>query len=227
MLILKRLRHVLAYATLTFMLAEASAQADEVDEGEGWVFMDLGEVLVTGNPTDGYTYVEGAFDFLRDLRAAGYKTALITNIPESWGSTCGAKFQNLRQFLASHLNEPIPMDWSVFDKVLLPPYDRYRKPASYLFVQALAQACPTRALYLGESQDELDIAKAWGFATRSMTAAGEVAANSVLPTVVEIEALMMSDFNFQHPANCNYSSLVQQTLLPNDQGLVSGCVISQ
>ena len=112
----------LTFATALTLSLGLAARAQAAD----WVYFDLGEVIVTGNPTDGYTFVPGAIDFLKALRAQGKKTAALTNIPEAWGTTCGAKFAKLKDFLGSRLHEPSPFDWSLFDAVLLPPYDRYQ-----------------------------------------------------------------------------------------------------
>ena len=205
-------RHALKLFALVSVLA-LSAKAEAAD----WVYFDLGEVIVSGNPTDGYTYVPGALDFLKALRLAGYKTAALTNIPEAWGATCGAKFDMLKEFLGSRLHEPVPFDWTLFDAVLLPPFDRYRKPHKYMFLNGLANACPGKALYIGENAPEIGIARALGLATFHMEP------GLPLPTVAHAAELIASDFTFVEPEQCDFQPLFQQVLLPADQGAVSGC----
>jgi FMN phosphatase YigB (HAD superfamily) len=208
----------LANVFVTVLSVAAPAHADQAPD---WVFMDLGEVIVTGNPTDGYTFVPGALDLIAGLKQAGIKVALVSNIPESWGATCDLKLAGLQQFLGSRLNEPMPFDWKSLDHVILPPFDRYRKPKPFIFMTALASACPGRALFMGEDSGEIQAAKDLGFATIDTSLQ-----HGHLPSVDDIILKMESEFSFTHPAGCGFAALLEQTLEPQDVGLVSGCVLT-
>lgn len=207
-------------AALLFIASFAAGQTARASSAPDWVFMDLGEVIVTGNPTDGYTYVPGVLDLITSLKQAGLKIALISNIPEAWGASCDLKFAGLQQFLASRLNEPTPFDWPLLDRVILPPFDRYRKPQPLMFINALAAACPGRAVFIGEDPDEIKAASTIGFATidTSLLAGG-------LPDVSGITQKIENEFNFAHPAACSFLPLIDQALEPQDAGLVEGCVL--
>lgn len=191
-------------------------QAVEANAAD-WVYMDLGEVIVTGNPTQGYTYVPGALEFLQALHEEGFKLALMSNIPESWGTDCQVKLHTLEQFLGSRLNEPAPFDWTRFDAVVLPPFDRYRKPHQFMFTYGLARACPERAIFIGESQSEVDMAKGLGMATFHKDHGVD------LPKVDAVRDALAADFSFEHPAACDFEPLFAEILQPQDVGVVQGC----
>lgn len=204
----------LARTSLVLACLAAPVQAKAAD----WVYMDLGEVIVTGNPTDGYTYVPGALDFLQNLRDAGLKLSLLSNIPEAWGATCDLKFTMLRQFLGSRLHEPDAFEWTRFDGIALPPFDRYRKPHQFMFVNALHHACPDRALFIGENANEIAVAKGLGMATHT------IVEGAALPTVAEIEHLLDNEFTFHQPEACAFDGLYSHILQPADVGHVTGCI---
>lgn len=192
-----------------------------VAEAPDWIYMDLGEVIVTGNPTDGYTFVPGALEALAAIRSQGKKVALMSNIPEAWGATCGDKFTTLQTFLGSRLNEPQPMDWTMFDAVVLPPFDRYRKPQPLIFVTALENACHGRAMFIGESEPELAKASELGFATFSKSSLEQS-----LPVGAELDQLLDEGFTFQHPADCDFSAALAEAHLPEDAGAnIRACVV--
>jgi FMN phosphatase YigB (HAD superfamily) len=209
----------LAVAALTLAAATpASAQG----QGAGdWLFFDLGQIIVDGNPTDGYRFVPGALDFLRDARAAGYKTALITNIPETWGATCAAKFAGLQTFLGDRLLEETPLDWRLFDAVVMPPFDRYRKPERFMFLHALSLGCGQRALFVGENAGEVAVAAAIGYATFMGTEQ-----ESPYPALTQVPELLTA-FHFQHPDACDYASVLADALQPEDAAAgVTGCAVA-
>ena len=215
-------RTVVAIGCVTATFGTTSARAADAAD---WLYFDLGEVIVTGNPTAGYTYVPGAMDYLKAMRLQGYKLALVSNIPESWGPSCGAKFANLQTFLGTRLHETIPMDWTLFDKVLLPPFDRYRKPHPFLFMRALLNACPGRALYVGEEQAEVSAAKGLGFATYKSSE--QPGSSGPLPSLADVTTLFDEGFSFQDPAECDFSALIQGLLLPQDQAQgVQACEVT-
>lgn len=199
----------------TFISALSTAQAQT-----NWVYMDLGEVIVTGNSTDGYDFVPGALTLIADLRAAGTKVALVSNIPETWGAACSQKFAALKTFLDTRMNGPQTLDWTILDKVILPPFDRYRKPKTFMFVSALANACPGKSIFLGEDAAEIKAAKDLGFATYNT----EVEVN--LPTVDQIDTLLNDDFSFPNPQNCDFDQLLNAQLETQDVGVVQSCILT-
>ncbi len=200
---------------IAFTSAISTAQAQT-----NWVYMDLGEVIVTGNSTDGYDFVPGALTLIADLRAAGTKVALVSNIPETWGAACSQKFAALKTFLDTRMNGPQTLDWTILDKVILPPFDRYRKPKTFMFVSALANACPGKSIFLGEDAAEIKAAKDLGFATYNT----EVEVN--LPTIDQIDKLLIDDFSFPNPQNCDFDQLLNAQLETQDIGVVQSCILT-
>jgi len=208
------LKKLLVLAMFTLSLNNAQARQTN------WVYLDLGEVIVTGNGTDGFDFVPGALSLLSDLKATGYKIALISNIPESWGAGCDQKFATLQTYLDSRMNGPQTLDWLIFDKVVLPPFDRYRKPNPFMFISALANACPNKSIFLGEDADEIKAAGDLGFATFNTEKEG------MLPTVNQIEKLLEDEFSFPNPLDCQFGQLLNEVLEPQDVGLVQSCSLT-
>ena len=200
------------------LFALTAASLDARAQDTNWVYMDLGEVIVTGNPTNGYDFVSGALTLIADLRASGHKVALVSNIPESWGASCAQKFAGLKTFLDSRMNGPQTLDWTILDKVILPPFDRYRKPKPFMFMSALANACPGKSIFLGESVDEIKSAKDLGFATFNTELEG------TLPTLNQIDTLLNDEFSFQNPQDCLFDQLLNAQLETQDVGVVQSCV---
>lgn len=204
---------------ITAMLC-SSTPALQADTPANWVYMDLGEVIVTGNPTDGYRFVPGVLQLITDLKASGHKVALISNIPESWGATCAEKFAGLKTFLDTRMNEPTTLDWTIMDRVVLPPFDRYRKPKPFVFMTAMANACPGKAIFMGEDELEVTTAQQLGFA--GINTKNEIQ----LPDAQKISERLETDFSYGHPQNCAFTAILDALLEPQDTGLVSGCVVT-
>jgi FMN phosphatase YigB (HAD superfamily) len=202
---------------------EASVYTDYTDD---WLFFDLGEVIVTGTPTDGYHYTPGVLEYLQAARTAGYKLALLTNIPETWGLSCAEKFTALQEFLGLRLQEETVFNWKMFDAVVMPPFDRYRKPHRLMFLHALSLGCNGRALFVGESPSEVSTATDIGFATYTVPPD----ASTPLPSLNQINGILSGGFHFQYPAACNFEPLIASVLLPEDiasgpQGF-AGCTVT-
>ena len=206
----------------TVFFSQAAHAQDQTSPSD-WIYFDLGDVIVTGNPTAGYTYVPGAMDYLKDMRHRGYKLALISNTPESWGSKCSDKVAQLKKFLGSRLHESVPMDWTLFDKIVLAPFDRYRKPHGYTFMRGLEAACPGRSMYIGEDPTEIGAAKALGFAT--FTSDFRDPAIGAFPAPTLVPSILDQEFSFKAPAQCNFNSIIDELLHPEDRGHpIQGCV---
>lgn len=205
--------------TLSRLLVVLAVLVAPTARAADWLFLDLGEVVVTGNPTAGYRYVPGVREYIAARRAEGLKIALLSNIPEAWGATCGDKFATLRTFLGSRLTEAEPFDWTMFDLVVLPPFDRYRKPQPLIFVSALEQACPGRSAFIGESVVEVAAAAELGFATFHKTH------EAPLPEGEGLEA-MLATFQFQHPEGCDFDAAHAAVKLAQDADLdVRACSV--
>ena len=197
--------------TLLTALPSAARAAD-------WVYFDLGEVVLSGTPATGYSYVPGALSQLEALRAAGYQLGLITNTPEAWGATCQSKFSFLQSFVASGLKSPPLFPWAHFTYVIQAPFDRYRKPEPYMFLNGLAKACPDRALYISTKAAELTAAKALGYATWLK------APQQPFPSV-EATGELLDGFSFAYPDDCNLEAQIAASVLARDQGTtVAGCI---
>ena len=208
------------WAALMFTLLASAApgRASAAD----WIYFDLGEVILTGAPATGYSFVPGALAALDDLHKAGYQIGMITNTPEVWGKTCSSKFAALRNFIKPRLKatEP-PFPWQQFTSIIQPPFDRYRKPQPYVFVQGLAQACPGRALYIGETPVELAAAQALGYATWRKLPGTE------WPTAAAVQELLDTKFNASYPANCDLKPRLSASLLAQDRPAgIDGCLNS-
>jgi FMN phosphatase YigB (HAD superfamily) len=129
-----------------------------------WVFLDLGAntVIDTSNDTyDHIKYMPGAHAYLQDLRDKGYHVGLLVNIPETWGKTQEEKLETTKKFIGAKWIDSVPLDWDQFDLgVAFPPTDAERKPAPYLFDQAMkrAQDAGCDAVYQTALPDEVPAA---------------------------------------------------------------------
>ncbi|TWW09685.1 hypothetical protein E3A20_11820 [Planctomyces bekefii] len=182
------------------------------------IYLDLGEVVITGNPTDGYKYVPGVLEAIDAMRAQGKKVALLSNIPESWGATCEQKFEKLKDFVGSRLHEDIPMDWRRFDFIVVPPFDRYRKPKPFMFLSALSLGCPGRVAYVGEDLEEVEAASSLGLVSFQKLP------DQGLPAGLDLERLL-STFQFQYPDRCDLSPALEAAKEPVDVDVeIAACV---
>jgi FMN phosphatase YigB (HAD superfamily) len=133
-----------------------------------WVFLDLGAntVIDTSDDTfDKVRYMPGAHEYLQNLRNKGYHVGLLVNIPEAWGKTQEEKFEATKKFIAGEWDDAIPLDWDQFDLgVAFPPTNAQRKPAPYLFDQAMkrAQEAGCEAVYQTALPEEVPAANKAG-----------------------------------------------------------------
>ncbi len=133
-----------------------------------WVFFDLGANTIIDTSDDTYDkikYMPGAHAYLQDLRDKGYHLGLLVNIPETWGKTQQEKFETTKKFIGSQWADAIPLDWEQFDLgVAFPPTNAERKPAPYLFDQAMkrAQEAGCEAVYQTTLPDEVPAANKAG-----------------------------------------------------------------
>jgi phosphoglycolate phosphatase-like HAD superfamily hydrolase len=130
-----------------------------------WIFLDFGKTLIDHN--SGYTnmrYIPGARDYIKDLKNRGFHLGMLINWPEEEGGGDAEKLALCKQFVFDGWNDPAPFDWDLFDVVLFPPKNIYRKPHPYLFQKALRMAEPAAAVYQGEVPEEIAAAEKAGMA---------------------------------------------------------------
>ena len=152
---------LLFFSSLT-TFADRSDDMNSQIKQEIWIMFDLGETIVTSNhshdPTAKFHYLAGAQNYINELHAKGYKTGLIVNIPERWGNTAEIKMQMLKKFIIENWDDSIPFDWTPFeDLVVIPMFDRERKPAPDLFLKAIDLARSKNAVFLYQGEDEAEI----------------------------------------------------------------------
>lgn len=132
------------------------------------MFFDLGMtvVMTVKDPkTDDFSqiyYMPGALSYLKSLKAAGYKLGLLVNVPDEWGNSLEVKIAKIKSFVAERWTDHEPMDWSLFDAgIFVPPKDEFRKPAPFLFKQAVKLATDqgVHAIFQGEDVKEVQTAK--------------------------------------------------------------------
>jgi len=171
---------------------EASAQQLEKPA----VFFDLGNVIVNTSNWKDVHYFESALQILSELEHAGISSNLIANIPDSFGSSCEAKFERLKGFMEEVWRPGAqPFDWNQFDSVYVPPSDDLSKPHPYLFVGAASHICPRPMLFLGEDLEEVRTAEELGIGAFPVGTGPQ----PMFPSVAEIQNLartMQADCDF-------------------------------
>jgi phosphoglycolate phosphatase-like HAD superfamily hydrolase len=131
-----------------------------------WVYFDLGETVINSKDMKKLSYIDGAKEYLEELKRDGYNVGLITNIPETWGADYQSKLAELKKVIASGWVDNKEFDWSVFDEVILPLNNTELKPAPTLFMKAIvkAESCPS--VYIGDSDKEVAAASSVGMASK-------------------------------------------------------------
>ncbi len=150
-----------------------AVMADSQKKKEIWVMFDLGETIVTSNhnhdqQTAKFHYLPGAQDYIQKVREKGFKTGLIVNIPERWGTTEPEKMAMLKKFIVESWDDTIPFDWTPFEGlIIIPMFDKERKPAPDLFLKTIELSHKKNAefMYMGEDDQEIAAAKACGIAS--------------------------------------------------------------
>ena len=144
-----------------------------------WVFFDLGKTLIDHgnyNPEtasyDEIRYMPGAYEHLVAVKNAGFHIGLITDIPESFGSTNQEKITSLKSFIKrGWVGNDTPgesFDWSTIDHILVPQADSERKRNNnpVMFFRARMLASPCGMLFQGETPKEIELAKFAGSAAQ-------------------------------------------------------------
>jgi FMN phosphatase YigB (HAD superfamily) len=129
-----------------------------------WVYFDLGNTLVDTTDFTKVDYYKNAYNTLKQLKLYGYQIGLISNIPEDWGSNYNEKLNRLKAEVNNNWVGAKPFDWAIFDEIIISMKTGERKPALFMFQQAmdLGSNCPM--LFVGENQTEIDAARQVGMA---------------------------------------------------------------
>ncbi len=131
-----------------------------------WVFFDLGNTVINSRELTKFKYISGVPEYFSELKRAGFKIGLISNIPESFGLDYDEKLQSLKSYVQNNWLEERPFDWSSFDDVILPLNNSELKPSPILFLKALDKAKRCPSVYFGESIQEIETAAKVGMATK-------------------------------------------------------------
>jgi hypothetical protein len=166
-----------ALLAFTFVLTTgAIAQSAQVSCPHPWIFFDLGGTLID-TKTNNYApmfAMTGATDYMAQLKAEGYFTGLITDVPGSWGRDNAevsaivdyqtAKVLRTKYFIEARYPEdkvswqgPV-FDWSSFGefkgqgpqvqfqgRIVLPQTDKERKSSGNLIMFQRAYAMAAQA----------------------------------------------------------------------------------
>jgi hypothetical protein len=163
------LTFTLTRTTLAAPLAPATTPAGQVPTliqdpcGRGWVYFDLGNTLVDTHDWTHLRYMTGSLGYIHELKAAGFHLAIVTNVPESWGTNDAEKIAHLKSDVNSNWQEPASFEWDLFESILVPPTDQDRKPAPYLFEHAKAHSVGCKVAFEGEDPAEVIAAEHAGF----------------------------------------------------------------
>ncbi|MDO9180929.1 MAG: HAD hydrolase-like protein [Bacteriovorax sp.] len=131
-----------------------------------WVYFDLGDTVVSTKDMNHLKYLNGAREYMEELKREGFKIGIISNIPENWGMDYDEKLQSLKKVIHDGWDEERPFDWSIYDEVILPLKNTEMKPAPTLFLKAISKAESCPSVYIGESPKEITAAKEVGMAAK-------------------------------------------------------------
>lgn len=164
-----------------------------------WVFFDLGKTLIDhARDYSQMRYLPGAQDYIKKLKRHGYHLGLLINWPENEGRGNAEKLVLLKDFVKPKWTDKVPFDWNLFDAVLFPAKDIYRKPHQYLFIEALRTAAPGPAVYQGEDKEEIQVAKNLGLTAHCVV--DSTGKNRVpLLSLEELPTRILESFIYDYP----------------------------
>lgn len=163
-----------------------------------WVYFDLGNTLVNTNDIKHLKYMNGAREYIEQLKRAGFNIGIISNIPESWGNNYEEKLQSLKTYILVGWGEDRPFDWTIYDEVILPLNNTEMKPAPTLFLEAIniADSCPSA--YIGESSKEITAAKDVGMAAKLYNEQNDEA---YIP-IEKVKAFIYENYQKEYDKDC-------------------------
>lgn len=148
-----------------FLISLFSFKAMGQDK-QPWVYFDLGDTVINSKDMKHIKYINGAREYMDELKREGFKIGIISNIPESWGMDYDEKLSSLKKVVLEGWDESRPFDWSVFDEIILPLKNIEMKPAPTLFLKAINKANSCPSVYIGESPKEITAAIEVGMAAK-------------------------------------------------------------
>jgi len=167
-----------------------------------WIFFDLGKTLIDhARDYSRMRYLPGALDYVKGLKKHGYHLGLLVNWPENEGNGNAEKLRLLKDFVQPKWVDKVPLDWSLFDAVLFPPKDIYRKPHPYLFIEALRTAAPNAVVYQGEDKEEIEVARNLGLTAHCITAPPGQGGRVHLLSADELPTLIRESFMYVYPGS--------------------------
>ena len=144
-------------------------------------------------------FLPGTPEYLKDLKKQGYHLGLLINWPENEGTGNAEKLRLLKEFVASKWTDKTPFDWTLFEAVLFPPKDVYRKPHPYLFIEALRTAAPYPAVYQGEDKEEVQAARNLGMTAHCIV--DEKGGNVPFLSLDELPTRIRESFIYGYPGS--------------------------
>lgn len=182
---------------LVFFLSLFSFKTFAQDK-KPWVYFDLGDTVVNTKDMKHLKYMNGARDYIEELKREGFHVGIISNIPENWGMDYDEKLLTLKKVIQDGWEEDKPFDWAVFDEIILPLTAREMKPAPTLFIKAIAKADSCPSVYIGESPKEIVAAKAAGMAAKLYD---ESSSDSYIP-VIKVKTFIAENYQAEYDHNC-------------------------
>jgi len=174
--------------------------AHGADREAPWIFFDLGKTLIDHKKDfSEMRYLPGAHAYLKNLKASGFHLGILLNWPENEGTGNAEKLRLLKEYVAARWTDQEPPDWDLFDAVLFPPKDEYRKPHPFLFIEALRTAAPQAALYQGEDPEENRVARSLGLAAHCISNSKGDRLPLLPPQ--QFSATIRDTFIYQHPGS--------------------------
>lgn len=142
--------------------------------------------------------MNGAREYVEELKREGFKIGIISNIPEEWGMDYDQKLLTLKKFIKEGWIEDQPIDWTVYDEIILPLKNTELKPAPTLFLEAIkkAESCPS--MYVGESPKEITAAINLGMAAKLFV---EQDMEPYLP-VDEVKSYLLENYKLGYDQEC-------------------------
>lgn len=187
---MKKLSHLLFFIGLLGFHTKSFARDKRL-----WVYFDLGDTVVNTKDMKHLKYMNGAREYIEELKREGFKVGIISNIPEDWGMDYDEKLLTLKKVIADGWSEERPFDWTVYDEVILPLKNTEMKPAPALFIKAIdkAESCPS--MYVGESPKEIKAAQNVGMAAKLYE-------NDYVP-VEEVRGFIKTNYQRDYDRECD------------------------
>jgi phosphoglycolate phosphatase-like HAD superfamily hydrolase len=159
-----------------------------------WVYFDLGDTVISTKDPKHFKYMNGAREYIEQLKREGFNVGMISNIPENWGIDYEEKLLTLKKYIQDHWDGDRPFDWTVYDEVILPLKNSEMKPSPTLFLKAInnAESCPS--IYIGENLQEILAAKDSGMSAKLYE-------TTYLP-IEQVKTYIIENYHLNYDKNC-------------------------